>query len=80
MTNIRFPLHRPQLREVLIRGEATIREAMGPPARHRKGDVLINTGEDSRTVYLLDAGWIARTRLIEDGRRQVSSWFSCPAI
>ena len=39
MPNIRFPLHRPELRDLLKRGEATIREAMGPPGRRREGDV-----------------------------------------
>src|ERR1043166_4827362 len=71
MPNIRFPLHRPELRGLLSRGEATIREAMGAPVRRRKGDGLINTGEDSSTVYLLESGWVARTRLIDDGRRQI---------
>src|SRR5689334_13098383 len=71
MPNTRFPLHRPELRVLLSRGEATIREAMGAPVRRRKGDVLINTGENSSTVYLLESGWVARTRLIDDGRRQI---------
>ena len=44
---------------------------MGAPVRRRKGDVLINTGENSSTVYLLESGWVARTRLIDDGRRQI---------
>jgi len=71
MPNIRFPLHRLELRDLLIRGEATIREAMGPSARCREGEVLVSTGEESRTVYLLEHGWVARTRLIEDGKRQI---------
>jgi CRP/FNR family transcriptional regulator, anaerobic regulatory protein len=71
MSDIRFPLHRPELRDLLIRGEAVIRAAMGPPVRRRKGEVLINTGDESRTVYLLESGWVARTRLIRDGRRQI---------
>src|SRR3954447_11821063 len=71
MLNIRYPLHRPELRDLLIRGEATVREAMGPPVRRREGEKLVNTGEDSRTVYLLEHGWVARTRFIEDGRRQI---------
>src|SRR4051812_11413255 len=71
MPNIRFPLHRPELRDLLLRGEATIREAMGPPVRFRKSDVLVSTGQESKTVYLLEAGWVARTRLIEDGKRQI---------
>src|SRR5918998_4934688 len=71
MQNIRYPLHRPELRDLLIHGDAALRRAMGPPSLCRKGDALINTGGDSRTVYLLEHGWVARTRLIEDGRRQI---------
>lgn len=71
MQNSRFPLHRPELQEMLIRGDATIRQAMGQPIRRRAGDVLVRTGEESKTVYVLESGWIARTRVIEDGRRQI---------
>ena len=48
---------------------------MGPPTLSRKDEALINTGGDSRTVYLLEHGWVARTRLIEDGRRQIMMVF-----
>src|SRR3954453_11900288 len=71
MPDIRYPLHRPELRDLLIRGDATIREAMGPPVRRREGEKLVNTGEDSRKIFLLEQGWVARTRFIEDGRRQI---------
>ena len=39
--------------------------------RRREGDVLVGTGDDSGTIYLLESGWVARTRMIEDGRRQI---------
>lgn len=71
MANPSFPLHRPELRDLLIQGEAAIRAAMGPPVRHPKGEVLIATGEASGTVYRLEAGWAVRTRLVEGGRRQM---------
>jgi CRP/FNR family transcriptional regulator len=71
MPSIRFPLHRPELRDLLLRGEATLRRAMDLPVRCREGEVLIDTGKGSGTVYLLESGWVARTRLIEDGRRQI---------
>src|SRR3954453_1733441 len=71
MPDIRYPLHRPALRDLLIRGEATIREAMGPSVQRREGEKLVNTGEDSRKIYLLEHGWVVRTRLIEDGRQQI---------
>src|SRR3954469_12049965 len=71
MPSSHFPLHRPELRDLLIQGDAAIRTLMGPPVRRRKGEALVNTGEESGTVYLLESGWVARTRLIEDGRRQM---------
>lgn len=71
MPNTHFPLHRPELHDVLIQGEAAIRAAMGPPVRRPKGEVLIDTGEKSGTVYLLESGWVARIRAIEDGRQQI---------
>ena len=43
-----------------IRGDATIRQAMGPPSLHREGKALVSTGGDSRAVYLLESGWVAR--------------------
>ena len=66
-----YPLHRPELRRLLLQGETTIREHMGPPVRCREGEMLIRTGEESGTVYLLESGWVARTRVIGDGRRQI---------
>jgi len=33
--------------------------------------VLIRAGEESGTIYLLESGWVARARNIEDGRRQI---------
>jgi CRP/FNR family transcriptional regulator, anaerobic regulatory protein len=71
MPDILYPLHRPELRDLLIRGEAILRQAMGPPVRRREGARLVSTGEESSTVYLLESGWVARTRLIKDGRRQI---------
>src|SRR4051812_37334628 len=66
-----FPLHRPELRDLLLRGEAAIKRAMGTPTRCRQGHALVSTGEESRMIYMLEAGWVARTRQIEDGRRQL---------
>jgi len=66
-----FPLHRPELRDLLLRGEAAIKRAMGTPTRCRQGHALVSTGEEGRMIYMLEAGWVARTRRIEDGRRQI---------
>ena len=59
MPSIRCPLHRPELHSLLTSGEATIRQAMGSPIARGAGEVLISTGEEGKTVYLLAAGWVA---------------------
>src|SRR5215218_8895666 len=75
MSDIRYPLHRPELRDLLIRGEAILQQAMGPPSLCREGAKLVSTGEESSTVYLLESGWVARTRTTEDDRRQIMMVF-----
>ena len=75
MPNIRYPLHRPELRDLLIRGEATLQQAMGLPGLRREGAKLVSTGVESSTVYLLESGWVARTRKTEDDRRQIMMVF-----
>src|SRR6185503_11974067 len=47
----------------------------GSPTRCRQGHALVSTGEEGRMIYMLEAGWVARTRLIEDGRRQITVVF-----
>ena len=71
MPHIRYPLHRPELRDLLIRGDAIIQQAMRPANPRRPGEVLVSTGKESSTVYLLESGWVARTRTTENGRRQI---------
>src|SRR5215217_432505 len=75
MSDIRYPLHRPELRDLLIRGEATLQQAMGPPGLRREGAKLVSTGVESSTVCLLESGWVARTRKTEDDRRQIMMVF-----
>src|SRR3954471_16136855 len=75
MPNIRYPLHRPELRDLLIRGEATLQQAMEPSGLRREGEALVSTGVESSTVYLLESGWVARTRKTEDDRRQIMMVF-----
>ncbi|MBV9859737.1 MAG: Crp/Fnr family transcriptional regulator [Alphaproteobacteria bacterium] len=71
MPNSQYPLHRPELSELLRTGDATLRQAMGPPLLRREGETLVRTGEESEEVYLLESGWTARTRMLTDGRQQI---------
>jgi CRP/FNR family transcriptional regulator, anaerobic regulatory protein len=71
-----FPLHRPEILDALRRGDALIADAMGSQRkRFRKGDEIIRTGEPCDTIFRLESGWMARTRLLEDGRRSIVAVF-----
>ena len=71
-----FPLHRPEMLDALRRGDALIADAMGiQRKRFRKGDEIIRTGEPCDTIFRLESGWVARTRLLEDGRRSIIAVF-----
>jgi CRP-like cAMP-binding protein len=67
-----YPLHRPELYDALCEGDALLLRAMaGRAERFDKGRKIVLTGEESETVYRLRTGWLSRTRLIDDGRRQI---------
>jgi CRP/FNR family transcriptional regulator len=70
-----YPLHRPELRDQLEQGDRRLLAAMGPAVARREGDALIRTGEDSTVIYRLESGWVARTRELGDGRRQIVTVF-----
>src|SRR5215207_7162248 len=71
-----FPLHRPEMLDALRRGDALIADAMGSQRkRFRKGDEIIRTGEPCDTIFRLESGWVARSRLLEDGRRSMIAVF-----
>jgi len=71
-----FPLHRPELLDALQRGDALIAAAMGKDRkRFKKGDEIIRTGERCETTCRLESGWVARTRLLDDGRRSIIAVF-----
>ncbi len=41
----------------------------------RRGQDIISEGEDPRTVNLIVEGWACRYKTLEDGRRQILSFF-----
>lgn len=67
------PLHRPEVAEMLDRGDAAIEQAMSeqPPKRVRAGDHVMFEGEPHEGVYRVRSGWLARTRVLADGRKQI---------
>jgi CRP/FNR family transcriptional regulator, anaerobic regulatory protein len=71
MTSAGFPLHRPELFDALVRGEAALDAVMRAPAVFRRGEALTRAGEASQTVYRIESGWAARCRDLPSGRRQI---------
>jgi CRP/FNR family transcriptional regulator, anaerobic regulatory protein len=71
-----FPLHRPELLETLRRGDRLLTEAMSQDRkRSRKGDEIIRASERCDTIYRLEAGWVCRSRVLDDGRRSIVTVF-----
>jgi CRP/FNR family transcriptional regulator, anaerobic regulatory protein len=67
----RFALHRPELHESLVRGEAKIASFLAGSVRdYRGGHVLIQANTDHPFVYRILSGWACRTRSLSDGRDQ----------
>lgn len=66
-----YPLHRPELHDLLTRGDDRLRRSLDQPRRYRKGQLLVRTGEVSDTVFRLESGWAARYRELPDGKRQI---------
>jgi CRP/FNR family transcriptional regulator len=67
----RFPLHRPEFLQPLVRGEEKIVHLMrGSEVARDSGRELIEGGTDHPYVYRLLRGWAGRARLLPDGRNQ----------
>jgi CRP-like cAMP-binding protein len=71
MSTSDYPLHRPELHDMLARGDDRLRVSMDEPRRYRKGELLMRAGEASDTVFWLESGWAARYRELSDGKRQI---------
>lgn len=52
---------------------AALAELVGPPRRFAKGEFLVDQGDRSRIVWLLDEGWAFRQKMLDDGRRQITA-------
>jgi len=69
-----IPLHmcRPEIASLLEGGEQAFLQKLEPePIRYQQGDVLMRMGDPHEYLYVVEQGWLARTRTVEDGRRQV---------
>lgn len=63
---------RPEIENLSTRGEAALLAAMSPmPRLLERGDLLMQMEEAHEFVYAVNTGWLARTRTMRDGRRQI---------
>jgi CRP/FNR family transcriptional regulator, anaerobic regulatory protein len=62
---------RTQIGEMVNRGRRELLAGMAPAATLQRGDLLVQLGREHEYVYYIERGWLARSRTIEDGRRQV---------
>lgn len=69
-------LSRPEMAELLKRGETSLLAAMSPlPAVLQRGNILVAMGEEHEFLYVVESGWLARLRTTPDGRRQIMILF-----
>ena len=65
-------IYRPEIEDLSTRGSAALLAAMSPmPRVLRRGDLLVQMEEAHEFVYAVNSGWLARTRTMPDGRRQI---------
>ena len=65
-------LIRPEIEAMLDRGKDELLSAMSStPQVLQRGDVLVQMEEPHEFVYLVESGWLARSRSLPDGRRQI---------
>lgn len=67
---------RPEIETLIRQGEAEFLRALEPETlRIGSGGDLMRMGEEHEYIYVVEEGWLARTRTIEDGRRQIMVLF-----
>jgi CRP/FNR family transcriptional regulator, anaerobic regulatory protein len=63
---------RPDIEALTRRGRATLLKAMSPSVQiYGRGDALMEMGEPHEFVYVVESGWLARSRTLVDGRKQI---------
>ena len=69
---IEFPPPREQLQNRLEAGDSALGRIMPAEFRTlRAREILIRTGERHDEIYRLTSGWMARSRVLSDGRQQI---------
>jgi CRP/FNR family transcriptional regulator len=65
-------LTRPEMQSLLRHGKAELLAAMSPtPQVLERGDILVQMEEPHEFLYVIETGWLSRSRTLPDGRRQI---------
>jgi CRP/FNR family transcriptional regulator len=63
---------RPEIEALTQRGRGDLFAAMSATLQvYQRGDTLMETGDAHEFLYTVESGWLARSRTIEDGRKQI---------
>jgi CRP/FNR family transcriptional regulator, anaerobic regulatory protein len=66
------PPHRAELYDTLRRGDALLLHAAAADERlFRAGETVVAAGDPALSIYRLRTGWLCRSRLLADDRRQI---------
>src|SRR4051812_41907562 len=69
---IDFPPPRDQIQDRLDAGDRALGRVMAKQTRTlQPREILIPTGEPHGEIYRLISGWMARSRILSDGRQQI---------
>jgi CRP/FNR family transcriptional regulator len=67
---------RPEIETLIRQGETEFLGALEPETlRSGPGGFLMRMGEEHEYLYVIEQGWLARTRTLKDGRRQIMVLF-----
>ena len=76
MSGIHFVRKLESFQSFSANSEAAILEIAARKTRALKpGEDLISEGDEPRTIYLVIDGWACRYKMLDDGRRQIMSFF-----
>jgi len=66
-----YSLYRPELVGSLRRGEIALHQALGSVRFYGRRATILRAGEEQDLIYRLRSGWVCRSRVLADGRRQI---------
>ena len=68
---VAYPQPRPELYGALRRGQIALDQTMGSTRFYERRATIVRPGEKQDLIYRLRSGWVSRSRMLADGRRQI---------